>query len=79
MPDAYGPPFLGVGHDASREVALDGESQALLSEKEQESDGDGDYDVAREMDALEAAVVNGRRAQVRVMDSSCASMRWVTF
>jgi Ca2+/Na+ antiporter len=66
VPDSRLPSILGTGGEASCEVAHDGESQALLSEG-QERDGDSgcDYDVARELDALEAAVVNGRRAQVR--------------
>ena len=56
------PSAVGAGGEAARELAGDGESQTLLSDVD--GGGGGGYDVVREMEALEAAVVNGRRAQV---------------
>ncbi len=53
---------VGAGGEAARELAGDGESQTLLSDVD--GGGGGGYDVVREMEVLEAAVVNGRRAQV---------------
>ncbi len=72
MPDASAPPVTGAGGEALCEVALDGESEALLSERGGKSEIDSGYDVARELDALEAAVVNGRRAQVHALGCSTA-------
>ena len=56
------PSAVGAGGEAARELAGDGESQTLLSDVDG-GGGGGGYDVVREMEALEAAVVNGRRAQ----------------
>lgn len=56
------PSAVGAGGEAARELAGDGESQTLLSDVD--GGGGGGYDVVREMEVLEAAVVNGRRAQV---------------
>ena len=60
--DAPPPLVPFAGGEASRELACDGESQALLEAAD--VGGNSGYDAAREMDLLEAAVVNGRRAQV---------------
>lgn len=54
-----------VGGEISRELAHDGESQSLLLQGGNPGGDDSGYDVAREIDVLEAAVVNGRRAQVQ--------------
>jgi hypothetical protein len=45
------------------EAAHNRECEGLLSERGRE----GEIDVARELDALEAAAVDGRRAQVRAL------------
>jgi hypothetical protein len=74
VPDALAPPVTGAGGETLCEVALDGESESLLSERGSKSEFDSGYDVAREMDALEAAVVNGRRAQVHALGCSTALM-----
>ncbi len=62
VPDAPPPLVPLAGGEASRELACEGESQALL--QADDVGGNSGYDAATEMDLLDAAVVNGRRAQV---------------
>ncbi len=71
--DVPPPSISSAGGEASRELACEGESQALLQGVDIEDDSG--YDVVREMDALEAAVVNGRRAQVHIRGMSAAFLR----
>ncbi len=60
-------PVLGAGRETSCELSCDGEAEALLRQEGSDGGNDSGYDVAREMDELEAAVVNGRRAQVHAL------------
>jgi hypothetical protein len=57
-------PVLRAGGEISCELACDGEAEALLRQEGSDGGDDSGYDVVREMEELEAAVVNGRRAQV---------------
>jgi hypothetical protein len=75
---ADAPPALVpiAGGEASRELACEGESQALL--QAEDVGGSSGYDAAREMDLLDAAVVNGRRAQVHPPLPHVLLMCWPT-